>query len=155
MYCTHWVSDFIKNFHGVCDAYIAGPSNPPALPPPLAPATPGTQHPRTRWVGAPAPPRTRWVRVPAGFRVSIAPSKPAGYMYPLGQCTTPAGSWNQCEVTTQRAGNTGFGGVLGPWRQIHLSRRQGEKIHTFRIAQGLSKSKNKPPEPKGAIDATS
>ncbi len=85
---THWVSDFLKNFHGICDAYVAGPSDSSALPPPLAPATPkhtcnrapstgtiATAHPvgtathgtqRTQWVPVPGAkwarkPRTQWV----------------------------------------------------------------------------------------------
>jgi hypothetical protein len=42
-------------------------------------------------------------------------------------------------------------GFWGQWRQIHLSRRQGEKIHTFQIAQGLSNVPNEPLEPKGPV----
>src|SRR5574343_708034 len=39
---------FVNFFHGFCDAYVAGPSTPLALPPPLAPATPrAPPHPRT------------------------------------------------------------------------------------------------------------
>jgi hypothetical protein len=41
--------------------------------------------------------------------------------------------------------------IWGQWRQIHLSRRQGENKHTFEIAQGLSKLQNEPLEPKGPI----
>jgi hypothetical protein len=41
--------------------------------------------------------------------------------------------------------------IWGQWRQIHLSRRQGENKHTFEIAQGLSKLQNEPLEPKGPV----
>ena len=44
---THWVSDFLKNFHGVCGAYVAVTTGRSALPPPpcsSAPLHPVGQH---------------------------------------------------------------------------------------------------------------
>ncbi len=89
---THWVSDFLKNFQSFCDAYVAGPSTPLALPPPLAPRLPCTTATLTQWAtpstrapsghGNPRHPRTQWVTVPG----AICPGKVGTeYAHPVGQ----------------------------------------------------------------------
>ena len=55
--CTHWVFDFLKNFHGVCGVYVAVTTGRSALPPP--PCSSAPLHPVGQRHAAPVNPVER------------------------------------------------------------------------------------------------
>jgi hypothetical protein len=118
---------------------------PSALPlPPRIKCTPPPMHPRHRH-----PVGERIKRHPVGDDArAIWPFDPVGlWVHPVG---LPSGA-----ICTQWVRETCTQWVLlGPWRQLRLSRMRGKRYNDFETAQRIRKSQNQPPKIKGQLVAT-